>query len=126
VTNEGAYYYRLYGYHNLGDCATSGWRFLWEWCVNDEGNAVFLGGKWGGVSPDFFSFRFGIPSALYPSVCGGFRKRCLDGNNERKGTFMITHIMPLAAIGFSLLYLLLGGGFGGAILIFIVAKMLGK
>lgn len=35
-------------------------------------------------------------------------------------------LMPVAAIGFSILYLLLGGGFGGAILIFIVAKMLGK
>jgi len=31
-----------------------------------------------------------------------------------------------AAIGYSLIYLLLGGGVGGAILIFIVAKMLGK
>jgi hypothetical protein len=33
--------------------------------------------------------------------------------------------LPLAAIGYSLLYLLFGGGIGGAILIFIVAKMLG-
>jgi hypothetical protein len=32
---------------------------------------------------------------------------------------------PLAAIGYSLLYLLFGGGLGGAVLIFIVAKMLG-
>ena len=32
----------------------------------------------------------------------------------------------VAAVGYSLLYLLLGGGLGGAILIFIVAKMLGK
>jgi hypothetical protein len=31
-----------------------------------------------------------------------------------------------AAAGYSLIYLLLGGGFGGAILIFIVAKMLGR
>ena len=31
-----------------------------------------------------------------------------------------------AAVGYSLLYLLLGGGLGGAILIFIVAKMLGR
>jgi hypothetical protein len=30
------------------------------------------------------------------------------------------------AIGFSLLYLLLGGGLGGAVLIFILAKMLGR
>jgi hypothetical protein len=35
-------------------------------------------------------------------------------------------IFPMAAVGFSLLYLLLGGGFGGAVLIFIIAKMLGK
>ncbi len=34
--------------------------------------------------------------------------------------------LPLAAIGYSFVYLLAGGGFGGAILIFIVAKLLGK
>jgi hypothetical protein len=34
--------------------------------------------------------------------------------------------MPLAAIGYSILYLLCGGGFGGAALIFVVAKMLGR
>jgi hypothetical protein len=38
--------------------------------------------------------------------------------------FAIT-TLPLAAIGYSILYLLLGGGFGGAVLIFIIAKMLG-
>jgi hypothetical protein len=32
----------------------------------------------------------------------------------------------IAAVGYSLLYLLLGGGLGGAFLIFVVAKMLGK
>jgi hypothetical protein len=32
----------------------------------------------------------------------------------------------IAAAGYSLVYLLFGGGLGGAILIFIVAKMLGK
>ena len=31
-----------------------------------------------------------------------------------------------AAAGYSLIYLLLGGGLGGAVLIFIVAKMLGR
>ena len=36
-------------------------------------------------------------------------------------------LIPMfAAAGYSLLYLLLGGGLGGAILIFLVAKMLGK
>ena len=34
--------------------------------------------------------------------------------------------LPAAAIGYSLLYLLLGGGFGGAVLIFIIAKMFGR
>jgi hypothetical protein len=33
---------------------------------------------------------------------------------------------PVAAVGYSLLYLLLGGGLGGAILIFFIAKMLGR
>jgi hypothetical protein len=36
-------------------------------------------------------------------------------------------VVPIfAAAGYSLLYLLLGGGIGGAVLIFFVAKMLGK
>jgi hypothetical protein len=36
-------------------------------------------------------------------------------------------IQPIvAAAGYSLLYLLLGGGLGGAFLIFIIAKMVGK
>jgi hypothetical protein len=40
---------------------------------------------------------------------------------------LVMLIMPFfAAIGFSILYLLLGGGIGGAILIFVIAKMLGK
>ena len=35
-------------------------------------------------------------------------------------------IPVLAAAGFSLIYLLCGGGLGGAILIFIVLKMFGR
>jgi hypothetical protein len=35
-------------------------------------------------------------------------------------------LLPMAAIGYSLVYLLFGGGIGGAFIIFIVAKMLGK
>jgi hypothetical protein len=36
-------------------------------------------------------------------------------------------ITPMfAAAGYSLIYLLFGGGLGGAVLIFIVAKMVGK
>lgn len=40
---------------------------------------------------------------------------------------MIATMTPMfGAIGFSLIYLLFGGGLGGAFLIFIVAKMFGK
>ena len=35
-------------------------------------------------------------------------------------------LLPLAAAGYSMLYLLFGGGLGGAVLIFIIAKALGK
>lgn len=34
--------------------------------------------------------------------------------------------LPVAAIGYSLLYLLFGGGFVGAVIIFIIAKMFRK
>jgi hypothetical protein len=46
---------------------------------------------------------------------------------NEKGCKMIAMMTPLfGAIGFSLIYLLFGGGLGGAVLIFIFAKMLGK
>jgi len=39
----------------------------------------------------------------------------------------ILAVTPIfAAVGYSLVYLLAGGGLGGAIIIFLVAKMLGK
>ena len=41
-------------------------------------------------------------------------------------TMSVLAPIMLAAAGYSLIYLLMGGGLGGAILIFIVAKMLGK
>lgn len=34
--------------------------------------------------------------------------------------------LPIAAAGYSLLYLLFGGGLVGAVIIFIVAKLLGR
>jgi hypothetical protein len=34
--------------------------------------------------------------------------------------------MPLAAVGYSLIYLLLGGGIPGAIVIYFIARMFGK
>jgi hypothetical protein len=37
-----------------------------------------------------------------------------------------TQLPVIAAAGYSLLYLLLGGGFFGAFIIFLVARMLGK
>lgn len=38
----------------------------------------------------------------------------------------ITNAPPVLAAGWSLLYLLFGGGIGGALLIFVVLKALGK
>jgi hypothetical protein len=38
----------------------------------------------------------------------------------------LAEMYSLAAIGYSLIYLLFGGGLGGAVLIFIVAKMFGQ
>jgi hypothetical protein len=35
-------------------------------------------------------------------------------------------VLPVAAAGYSLIYLLFGGSLGGAVVIFIVAKLLGK
>jgi len=35
-------------------------------------------------------------------------------------------ILPIAAVGYSMLYLILGGGLGGAVVIFFLAKLLGK
>jgi hypothetical protein len=40
---------------------------------------------------------------------------------------MIATLIPMfGAVGYSLIYLLFGGGLGGAFLIFIIAKMFGK
>jgi len=38
----------------------------------------------------------------------------------------ITNTLPVLAAGWSLLYLLFGGGIGGAFLLFILLKMFGK
>jgi hypothetical protein len=49
---------------------------------------------------------------------------------DQKGKFIMeiiaTQALPMAAAGYSLVYLLGGGGIFGAIVIFIVAKMLGR
>ena len=39
---------------------------------------------------------------------------------------MLALTLPIAAIGYSLLYLLFGGGIFGAIVIFVIAKMFRK
>lgn len=39
---------------------------------------------------------------------------------------LIHQAIPVAAAGYSLVYLLAGGGVVGALVIFVVAKMLGK
>lgn len=39
---------------------------------------------------------------------------------------LVLLLPPIAAIGYSLLYLLFGGGIAGAVVIFIIAKIFGK
>ena len=39
---------------------------------------------------------------------------------------MLHMAIPVAAIGYALIYLLFGGGFGGALVIYVIAKMLGR
>jgi len=41
-------------------------------------------------------------------------------------TLLLCVLPPLAAAGYSLVYLLAGGGLGGAIVIFIIAKLFDK
>jgi len=41
-------------------------------------------------------------------------------------SLLFPHIVPVAAAGYALIWLLLGGGIPGAIVIFVVAKMLGR
>ncbi len=38
----------------------------------------------------------------------------------------MTMEMPIAAVGYALIFMMFGGGIGGAILIFFIAKILGK
>ena len=63
-----------------------------------------------------------------PAVCQlhkGVAKRRKVGA-QKGDTRMLMHLYPVAAIGYSLVWLLAGGGLGGAIIIFLVAKMLGR
>lgn len=39
---------------------------------------------------------------------------------------LVPMLIPMAAIGYSLLYMLFGGGIFGAVVIFFIAKLLGK
>lgn len=41
-------------------------------------------------------------------------------------TLMLASAAPVLAAGWSLLYLLFGGGLGGALLIFVLLKVLGR
>jgi len=50
-------------------------------------------------------------------------KETTEGNRNMN---LIEPMFVIGAIGYSVLYLVFGGGLGGAVLIFIVAKMLGK
>lgn len=57
----------------------------------------------------------------------------MAGLKTTQGTFTgdgkmeaLIYAAPIAAAGYSFVYLLAGGGVGGAIVIFLIAKLLGK
>ena len=61
-----------------------------------------------------------------PSEVLVWNKRLPPCGKDKYMTELALVAPMFAAAGYSLLYLLLGGGLGGAVLIFIVAKALGK
>jgi hypothetical protein len=65
---------------------------------------------------------FGARGLLY----GPGRRECVWQKGPIMLELSLLQAPPLAAAGFALLYLLFGGGLGGAILLFIVLKMFGK
>jgi hypothetical protein len=74
---------------------------------------------------------FGLPKMLGARVLSVVQKpeSCRRKTHDWETTMSVLAFSApilMAAAGYSLIYLLMGGGLGGAILIFIVAKMLGK
>ena len=63
------------------------------------------------------------PDVRYARAFNSYRSQSQLGESIMA---ILASSVVLAAAGYSLLYLLFGGGLGGAVLIFIVAKMLGK
>src|SRR5579872_2591529 len=57
------------------------------------------------------------------SITAGGRLTPAAGHHFNKYMIALIVTPMFAAVGYSLIYLLLGGGFGGAVLIFIIAKM---
>jgi hypothetical protein len=53
-------------------------------------------------------------------------RRATNFEGKKEMDVLAVQAAVLSAAGYSLLYLLLGGGFAGAALIFVVAKLLGK
>jgi hypothetical protein len=66
--------------------------------------------------------RFGMPVAYIPSTANVFLSHNRFG--PRRSIMLLA--VTFAAIGYSLVYLLLGGGLFGAFVIFVIAKMLGQ
>jgi hypothetical protein len=66
-----------------------------------------------------------LPTALIGTVLAYLCCRWVIEEIQTQGALPMSLIL-LAAAEYSILYLLLGGGFGGAILIYIIARALGK
>jgi hypothetical protein len=82
---------------------------------------VFTGGR----EPEILLGRFPRPRGPHWYRGGASRRRFSLTSILFPMTILIP-ALPVAAAGWSLLYLLFGGGLIGAIVIFIVAKIFGK
>jgi uncharacterized membrane protein len=68
-----------------------------------------------------------VALARQMQVLGSVRQVNTNIQNEIRSTIMEVMLLTpvFAAVGYSIIYLLLGGGLFGAFLIFVVAKMMG-
>lgn len=83
-------------------------------------NLLLFGSSGGGASCFACPVQLGISFA---SDLSDSLRLTLQKENDMSEIAMLA---PLAAAGYSLVYLLAGGGLFGAVVIFIIAKMLGK
>ena len=60
------------------------------------------------------------------TILKGARSFCVLHLSTPSAMNTLVEVAPVAAVGYSILYMIFGGGLLGAVVIFIIAKMFGK